>query len=318
MKTGIADHDGVVCQLNCKDVTEIPQFFISRNYSKVNAMNILPMIDEDKDLQDLFGDTDSEVIASKLNKGLNKITVSLIEKKKIQNKKDVKSFDDSELKATRHAIKRQSKIANESGDADKNRLLRNIKNVYTKLEKKKKPDFEEKALKNIRYKWKFIRNEDEEKIPVKVVIDRSSTSNQRKIANKYMEHIQNKIDSLTAEKPDRKDDAMKIFLKLIEKVEENFEFHEVLYKDIYKTITKLKPSRARGDNKLTNKILKEIPQYSTLAIMHLFNWMVRTSKFPSEFKVSRILPLKKKDKPSSALESFRPMNNMNPIEKILE
>ena len=62
-------------------------------------MNILPMIDEDKDLLDLFGDTDSEVIASKLNKGLNKITVSLIEKKKIQNKKDVKSFDDSELKA---------------------------------------------------------------------------------------------------------------------------------------------------------------------------------------------------------------------------
>ena len=127
-------------------------------------MNILPMIDEDKDLQDLFGDTDSEVIASKLNKGLNKITVSLIEKKKIQNKKDVKSFDDSELKAARHAIKRQSKIANESSDADKNRLLRNMKNVYTKLEKKKKPDFEEKALKNIRYKWKFIRNEDEEKI----------------------------------------------------------------------------------------------------------------------------------------------------------
>ena len=133
-----------------------------------------------------------------------------------------------------------------------------------------------------------------------------------------MEHIQNKIECLTAEKPNRKDDAMKIFLKLIEKVEENFEFHEVLYKDIYKTITKLKPSRARGDNELTNEFLKEIPQYSTLAIMHLFNWMVRTSKFPSEFKVCRILLLKKKDKPSSALDLFRPVNNMNPIEKILE
>ena len=69
---------------------------------------------------------------------------------------------------------------------------------------------------------------------------------------------------------------------------------------------------------MTNMMLKEIPQYATLAIMHLFNWMVRSSVFPSEFKVSRILPLKKKDKPSSALDSFRPVNNMNPIEKILE
>ena len=97
---------------------------------------------------------------------------------------------------------------------------------------------------------------------------------------------------------------MNFFLKLIERVEDNFVFKEVRYKDIYKTIAKLKPSRARGENELTNEFLKEIPKYSTLAILHLFNWMVRSSKFPSEFKVSRILPSKKKDKPNTALDSF--------------
>ena len=173
------------------------------------------------------------------------------------------------MKEARRMIKIQSQVANDSGDPEENRLLKNMKNVYTKMEKKKKQEYEEKALKNIRFKWKFIQNDEEEKTPVKVVIDGSVTTSQRKIANKYMEHIQHKIDSLTVEKPDRKTDAMKIFAKLISKVDDTFEFEEVRYKDVYKTITKLKPSRARGENELTNVFIKEIPQYATLVIMQL-------------------------------------------------
>ena len=58
IKTGIADHDGVVFEMKCKDDSEAPQFYVSRNFNKINANNIIPLIDEDSDLQDLFADTD--------------------------------------------------------------------------------------------------------------------------------------------------------------------------------------------------------------------------------------------------------------------
>ena len=59
-------------------------------------------------------------------------------KKKIQNHKDVRDFDDEELQTARAKIKEQSKIAHYDNDNDKMRLLKHMKNSYAKLEKAKK------------------------------------------------------------------------------------------------------------------------------------------------------------------------------------
>ena len=46
--------------------------------------------------------------------------------------------------------------------------------------------------------------------------------------------------------------------------------------------------------------------------------MVRTGILPKSLKISRVIPIKKPKKPSDELNSFRPINNMNGIEKVLE
>ena len=75
---GLADHDAVVCQINCSEVEMLSQFFISRNYKNINAGNILPLLDQDLELQSLFSDMDPDTIAHKLNNGLNNIAKNLI------------------------------------------------------------------------------------------------------------------------------------------------------------------------------------------------------------------------------------------------
>ena len=47
IKTGLSDHDGLLCHINCKDVHIQPQFIISRDFSKMDARYIIPMIDND-------------------------------------------------------------------------------------------------------------------------------------------------------------------------------------------------------------------------------------------------------------------------------
>ena len=100
-------------------------------------------------------DTDPKVIARKLNHQLNEIAVKIIKEKKIQNEKEEKDFDNRESKEARKATKNQSMIANDSGDVEENRLLKNKKNLYSKLEKKKKHEFEEKALMKTKYQRKL-------------------------------------------------------------------------------------------------------------------------------------------------------------------
>ena len=79
------------------------------------------------------------------------------------------------------------------------------------------------------------------------------TTSQRKIAEAYVDNLKNKIDRLTANLPDETEKAMKIFRKLINHVEENMEFEEVSYKDVYKLVNGLKKSNSRGENELTNE-----------------------------------------------------------------
>ena len=86
-------------------------------------------------MQSLFRDTNPNSIASKLNKGLNRVAEKLVVKKKIHNCKDMRDFDDRELWTARAQIKEQSKIAHYDNDNDEMRLLKHMKNLYAKLEK---------------------------------------------------------------------------------------------------------------------------------------------------------------------------------------
>merc|ERR1711954_322276 len=123
IKTGLSDHDGIICNLTCTDVT---------------AANIMPMIDNCKELQSIFSETNVDVIAERLNRGLNEIAKKLIVKKRIQHSKKTEDFDDPELRNMRRNIKQQSSIAHNTNDTEEHRLLKHLKNQYTKMEKKKK------------------------------------------------------------------------------------------------------------------------------------------------------------------------------------
>ena len=55
-----------------------------------------------------------------------------------------------------------------------------------------------------------------------------------------------------------------------------------------------------------------------IAITHLGNHIIRTGTFPNVFKCSQILPLGKQGKPHKDLNLYRPINNLNTIDKVLK
>merc|ERR1712081_124647 len=91
-----------------------------------------------EELQSIFSERNVDVIAERLIRGLNEITKKLIVKKRIQNSKKTKDFDDNELRNMRRNIKQQSSIAHNTNDTEEHQLLKHLKNQYTKMEQKKK------------------------------------------------------------------------------------------------------------------------------------------------------------------------------------
>ena len=56
----------------------------------------------------------------------------------------------------------------------------------------------------------------------------------------------------------------------------------------------------------------------SILLTHLTNCIFRTGIFPEGLKISRIIPIMKPGKPDNNLDSFRPINNLNTIEKLIE
>ena len=111
---------------------------------------------------------------------------------------------------------------------------------------------------------------------------------------------------------------IEILNKLIPKNKNEFFLPYITTKEMIKYIKKLKSSNSHGHDHITNKILKLINNEISPYLVHLINSIIRTQIFPDIYKISRITPLSKPDKDDKLPSSYRPINNLPAIEKLIE
>merc|ERR1712115_368012 len=69
---------------------------------------------------------------------------------------------------------------------------------------------------------------------------------------------------------------------------------------------------------ISMKMLKKTVDTMAPLITHLTTQIIIKQKFPQIFKIDRVTPKHKKGKPIYSIGSFRPLNNLCTIEKIIE
>ena len=80
----------------------------------------------------------------------------------------------------------------------------------------------------------------------------------------------------------------------------------------------MKSSNSTGHDLSSIKIYKLINSRISPHITHLINCIIKTGVYPKILKISRITPIKKPDKPQHDIDSYRPINNLATLEKIIE
>ena len=88
--------------------------------------------------------------------------------------------------------------------------------------------------------------------------------------------------------------------------------------ETYEIITTMKTTNSTGYDSLNSRMMKEIPHIMALLMTHLINSILRTSKFPKCLKVTRLIPICKPRKSKTKKESYRPIANLNILEKVIE
>ena len=88
--------------------------------------------------------------------------------------------------------------------------------------------------------------------------------------------------------------------------------------DIERILKKLKPKNSKGNDITNMKIIKKLCPAIIPHITHLVNSIIFTEIYPTVLKVSRISLILKPDKQSEMIDSYRPINNLSAVEKVVE
>lgn len=89
-------------------------------------------------------------------------------------------------------------------------------------------------------------------------------------------------------------------------------------REICRAIRNLKDKKAPGFDLITKEILMQLPRKAIVFLTVLFNGIFRVQYFPSLWKVSQILMLRKPGKPAHEMASYRPISLLPILSKLFE
>ncbi len=89
-------------------------------------------------------------------------------------------------------------------------------------------------------------------------------------------------------------------------------------KEIYEILKRLKIRKSPGDDRITNRILRQIPKRAVVLLTTIFNACMKFSHFPTVWKTAKVIAIPKPNKCPATAASYRPISLLSGVSKLLE
>ena len=317
----ISDHDIVTMQYHTNELKEEQQFRMVRNWANLTPENMMVMIMKNVKLNSILSMHQTNKVWNIFLEEINTIINTLAPAHIIQIKSNHEPYMNEELKEYVKEADEQLDKAITSGAIEEWRLYRQLRNqLYKWIENSKKIHFQN-ILSTTKNMWKTVQKygtKMSNKIPSRIIVDGLMTNSPKKVANAmnsfYIEKVKSIRKAFT--KPEMK--LIKLLAKLIPREETECKIPEITLEEVKEIIKETKSSNTVGCDNISSRIIKMIPNTMAVFITHSINVSIREGIFPEILKISRILPISKPGKDILKMESYRPISNLEAIEKIYE
>ena len=150
---------------------------------------------------------------------------------------------------------------------------------------------------NLKKTWKIInevlnRNNKKHNLPLSFKSKNGALiTNEKEIANSFNDYFINICND--TKKSENKSYSYSAYLK--NKPNSNLSFNEVTIHTVLSIIDSLKPKTSSGMDEISNKTLKALKNEIAAPLTVIINQMLYTGIFPDALKISKVIPLYKKD-----------------------
>lgn len=118
---------------------------------------------------------------------------------------------------------------------------------------------------------------------------------------------------------DRHIDRVSQFLRNYDVNDDEVELEaDISTEEVEQTIRSLRAGKAPGKDKVSNLILKNLPKIAIRILTDLFNKIIRTRRYPANWKNALIVAIKKPGKEAIAPQSYRPISLLPAVSKLFE
>merc|ERR1712243_427621 len=227
-------------------------------------------------------------------------------------------------KETRERKKKLNQMHNKAKQTQQDEDWREYKNYRATINKqidRQKQEYINKKLNNSEDRWKTlneINNKSTFTSPRNIIHKDSIITNIQEICNIANDYYISSIKKLRDNIPQTNVTPIDILKKIYQRSQATLEIPIPTVQKITEIIKKAKSKNSVGHDNISMKMIKKTTKIMAPLITHLIKQIILGRKFPSIFKIDRITPKLKNGKPIYDIGSYRPLNNLCTIEKIIE
>lgn len=322
---GDSDHGLVIITRQTNKPTLRPRYRKSRSYKSLDIDEFKCQILQDHRYLAAIIETDTNLVTNhlqslitdKLNDAAPETTIQL--SKKTDHKISIE---------TRDTIKRRDKArktARITGDQDDWREYRNIRNEVTKRLHKEYRDQDEKHLnpKNnspaqLWMNAKILSGTAQKSTPRRLLHRGEHFDKPEVMANILNEEYIRRAEEILNEIPKSDTDPMINYNKMLNGRQLKMSLKTISMADLKKVMRSMRPTKSTAEDGISMKLVKQAQQVLFKPLLNLVNTSITTNTFPEDLKTAKIIPILKQSKDPSLPKSWRPVNILPSLSKILE
>jgi len=321
----ISDHFPIFHFLSAKKIKQAPKTFITRDFSTRN-IEIFKNNLSNIDFTDVIHENNAQLSYDHFHDkffGLYDIVFTEKEIKFNRNVHKIEPWMSNGLLTSRQKKNKLSKIFSRRPTTENYDRFKVYKNMYNKLIRAMKKQYYHNQILhyqgNLKKIWETIREASGIRnksftLPDELNINGQIIKDQGKISQEFNKHftsIAHKIknDITPTDKPP--DDYL-------EQLDLNFDIPSTTPIHVISAFKKLKDKSSSDFMNISTSFLKNIINEIALPLSHIFNRSFISGEIPEKLKISKIIPIFKRNGSISDLNNYRPISLISVFSKIME